>query len=107
MAGRQVARDSARKAAAATRARLRAGRAQQERVMARLAENVMVLLATRDAEVDRCELAAGQALDQLVVEFGLTTSEASTWCGDLGVREVSRLRRRADAGDHASKQAAS
>lgn len=99
MAERQTARDNARKAAATTRARLRVERAEQQRQMERLAENVMVFLATRDAEVRRCELAAGQALERLVVECGLTAAEASTWCGDLGIREVNRLRRQADA-DH-------
>lgn len=101
------ARENARKAAAETRARLRAERADQERVMGRLAEDVMVLLATRDAEVERCELAAGQALERLVVEFELTTAEASTWCGEIGVREVGRLRRRADAGEPRSEEATS
>lgn len=98
MAARGSAREDARKAAAATRARLRAERVERERVMERLAETVMVQLATRDAEVARCEAVAGRALERLVAEFGLTASEASTWCGDLGVREVTRLRRQTDVG---------
>lgn len=85
-------RGEARRMAAQTRARVRAARAERDRERDRAAELVIVQLADRDATVAACELAAGEALERLVGELGLSALEASQWCNDLPVREINRLR---------------
>ena len=85
-------RAAARSAAAATRARLKAEQVERERLRDKLAEEIMVLLATRDATITDCERKAGQALERLVGELGLSATEAGQWCGGLSAREISRMR---------------
>ena len=92
MAGSGGVRAAARSAAAATRARLKAEQVARERLRDKLAEEVIVQLATRDAAVVDSETKAGQALERLVGELGLSTLEAGQWCGGLPAREISRMR---------------
>ena len=59
-----------------------------------LGVQVVMALQERDAWVAECEQRAGQALVQLVVGEGLTTTEAVRWCaGEVSVPEAARLRR--------------
>lgn len=92
MAGQGGVRAAARSAAAATRARLKAEQLERERLRDQLAEVVVIELASRDAAVTAYERKAGVALERLIGELGLSTAEASRWCGDLPAREIGRMR---------------
>ena len=92
MAGQGGVRAAARSAAAATRARLKAEQLERERLRDQLAEVVVIELASRDAAVTAYERKAGVALERLIGELGLSTADASRWCGDLPAREIGRMR---------------
>ena len=60
----------------------------------RVAVTVLTALGERDGAVRDAERRAGQALQTMTEDEGLSVREAVEWCGSgcLTVREVSRLR---------------
>ncbi len=89
----QSVRQAARRSALDAQARMRAGRAEQERRRGGLAVAVVTALAERDALVLACEKRAGEALVKLTSVQGLTLREAVRWCGEqVTLREATRLR---------------
>jgi hypothetical protein len=90
----QSVRQSARRSALDARAVLRRQRADRERRLEGLAVTVLTALGERDGAVRDAERRAGQALQTMTEDEGLSVREAVEWCGSgcLAVREVSRLR---------------
>jgi hypothetical protein len=90
----QSVRQSARRSALDAQAVLRKQRADRERRLDGLAATVLTALGERDAAVRDAERRAGQALQTMTEDEGLSVREAVEWCGSgcLAVREVSRLR---------------
>jgi hypothetical protein len=96
--GQRSVRQAARKAALDVRAARRLVRDQRERRLDTLAVELHVALGERDAAVAAIERRAGQALQAMTSDEGLTLREAAGWCGaGLTLREASRLRRKAAA----------
>ena len=92
--GKQSARQTARREALESQARLRAGRVEREKRLSRLGVWVTAALRERDAAVAMYEQRAAGALTQMVEEEGATWTEAADWCGDcVTPRDVTRLRR--------------
>ena len=76
------------------RALLRKERADRERRLEALAVAVLTALGERDALVRDAELRAGQALQTMTEDEGLSLQEAVDWCGSrITVREITRLLR--------------
>jgi hypothetical protein len=93
--GEQTVRQSARLAAGEAHAKQRQARAERERRLHRLAVEVLVAVAERDAAAVR----AGTALQAMTAAEGVPLREAVEWCGgQLTVREAARLRQQADVG---------
>jgi hypothetical protein len=90
----QVVRQSARRSALDAQAVLRKQRADRQRRLEGLAIAVLTALGERDAAVRDAERRAGQALQMMTEDEGLSVREAVEWCGTgcLTMREVSRLR---------------
>jgi hypothetical protein len=90
----QSVRQSARRLALDAQAVLRKQRADRERRLEGLAVTVLTALGERDGAVRDAERRAGQALQTMTEDEGLSVREAVEWCGSgcLAVREVSRLR---------------
>jgi hypothetical protein len=90
----QSVRQAARRSALDAQATLRKERADRERRLEGLAVAVLTALGERDAAVRDTEMRAGEALQTMTTEEGLSLREAVEWCGSgaLTVREVTRLR---------------
>src|SRR5215207_8058920 len=90
----QSVRQAARRSALDAQAGLRKQRADRERRIEGLAVTVLTALGERDAAVRGTERRAGQALQTMTEDEGLSVREAVEWCasGALTVREVTRLR---------------
>jgi len=90
----QSIRQAARRSALDAQAVLRKERADRERRLEGLAVAVLTALGERDGAVRDTERRAGDALQTMTAEEGLSLREAVEWCGSgaLTVREVSRLR---------------
>lgn len=89
----QTIRQQARRTAREMADKRRAERAERERRVIELAEQVMVAIGERDAAVSETEKRAGKALRDLTVAECLSLGEAVEWCGEsLTVREARRLR---------------
>jgi hypothetical protein len=90
----QSVRQAARRSALDAQAILRKERADRERRLEGLAVAVLTALGERDAAVRDTEMRAGEALQTMTTEEGLSLREAADWCGSGGltVREVTRLR---------------
>lgn len=88
----QRAAQVARRAAREARARVRAERAEREKRLARAGEKVAVELARRDAAVAEHERRAGEALQLMVQDEGLTVPDALAWCGVAGLSSRQALR---------------
>jgi hypothetical protein len=90
----QSASQAARRAALDALAVLRKERANRERRLEALAVAVLTALAERDAVVGDAELRAGQALQTMTKDEGLSLREAAEWCGaGISIREATRLLR--------------
>jgi len=92
----QSVRQAARRAALDAQARVRQRQEEREKRRSQLGVIIVTAIAERDERVRALELRAGQALESLIEEEGLTASEAAEWCG-LPAKEVHRLRRAAPA----------
>ena len=92
--GQQVARQAARRSALDAQAVLRKERADRARRLETIAVAVLIALGERDAAVRDVERRAGEALQAMTIDEGLSLREAVEWCGSgaLTVREVTRLR---------------
>ena len=90
----QSVRQAARRSALDAQAVLRKERADRERRLEGLAVNVLTALGERDGAVRDAERRAGEALQTMTIDEGLSLREAVAWCGSgaLTVREVTRLR---------------
>jgi hypothetical protein len=90
----QSVRQAARRSALDAQAVLRKERADRERRLEGLAVNVLTALGERDGVVRGAERRAGEALQTMTIDEGLSLREAVAWCGSgaLTVREVTRLR---------------
>ena len=87
-------RQAARRWALVAQAVLRKKRADRERRLEALAVAVLTALGERDALVRDAERRAGEALQTMTDQEGLSLREAVDWCGSaVTVREVTRLRR--------------
>lgn len=94
---RPSVRQTARRAALAAQAELRAYRQKRDKRLAALATDVLVALGERDAAVLKHEQRAAAALRQLLDGEHVTVAEAAHWCGaSLTPREIARLRRLGD-----------
>lgn len=104
--GKQVLRQQARSRARAARAKVRQELADRQRRLARLGEQVAVVLADRDATIVDHERRAGDALRTMIQEEGLTATETLGWCGVEGLtaRQVRRLARPAPQGGKGDDQ---
>ena len=90
----QSVRQPASRSALDAQAVLRKERADRERRLEGLAVAVLTALGERDAEVRDREMRAGEALQTMTTEEGLSLREAVEWCGSgVTVREITRLRR--------------
>jgi hypothetical protein len=91
----QSVRQAVRRSALYAQAALRKDRADRERRLEGLAVAVLTALGERDAAVRDTEMRAGEALQTMTTEEGLSLREAVEWCGSgaLTVREISRLLR--------------
>lgn len=85
---RQVARRRVQEALAVKQRE----REAQERRLQASAVAVLTALAERDAAVEAAEQAAAASIVAMVAE-GLSLAEVAGWCGDLSIREVTRLSR--------------
>jgi hypothetical protein len=86
-------RQAARRSALDAQAVLRKERADRERRLGRLAVEVLTAPSERDAAVRDAERRAGEALQTMTTEEGLSLREAVEWCGSsVTAREVTRLR---------------
>ncbi|KRB75064.1 hypothetical protein ASE01_17010 [Nocardioides sp. Root190] len=89
----QTIRQQARRTAREMADKRRTERAERERRVIELAEQVMVAIGERDAAVSETENRAGAALRGLTEVEGLSLGEAVEWCGEsLTMREARRLR---------------
>jgi hypothetical protein len=90
----QSVRQAARRSALDAQAILRKERADRERRLEALAVAVLTAVGERDALVRDAELRAGQALQTMTEDEGLSLQEAVDWCGScITVREITRLLR--------------
>ena len=89
----QSVRQAARRSALDAQAARRKERADRERRLEGLAANVLTALGERDGAVRDAERRAGEALQTMTIDEGLSPREAVAWCGSgaLTVREVTRL----------------
>ena len=95
--GQQSVRQAARRSALDVQSKRRRERAERDRRLEALAVQVLVAVRERDAAVANAERRAGQALQEMTEDEGLTVREAITWCGgELTAREAARLRRLAE-----------
>ena len=83
---RQVARRRVQEALAVKQKE----REAQERRLQTSAVAVLTALAERDAAIAAAEQQAAVAIGSMIGE-GLSLAEVASWCGDLSVREVTRL----------------
>jgi hypothetical protein len=111
---KHTVRQAARHAALQMQGRHRRERAERDRRIEKLAVEVLTALGERDATISVTELRAGAALQAMIVDEGLTLSEAVRWCaGAINHREGTRLRQLASPthhdkpDDHASHKAES
>lgn len=75
-------------------------RVERDRRIRCLVETVLVSLGERDDAVARTEREVGQALIAITGDEGVSLREAVEWCGGaLSLREASRLRSLARAGE--------
>jgi hypothetical protein len=90
----QAMRQAARRSALDAQAVLRKQRADRERRLDGLAVAVLTAFGEREGAVRDAERRAGQALQTMTEDEGLSVREAVEWCGSGGltVREVTRLR---------------
>jgi hypothetical protein len=90
----QSVRQSARRSALDAQAVMRRQRADREGRLEGRAVTVLTALGERDGAVRDAERRAGQALQTMTEDEGLSVREAVEWCGSgcLTVREASRLR---------------
>jgi hypothetical protein len=90
----QSVRQAARRSALDAQAARRKERVDRERRLEGLAVVVLTALGERDGAVRDAERRAGQALQMMTEDEGLSVREAVKWCGSGGltVREVTRLR---------------
>jgi hypothetical protein len=90
----QSVRQSARRPALDAQAVMRKQRADRERRLEGLAVTVLSAPGERDGAVRDAEGRAGQPLQTMTEDEGLSVRHAVEWCGSgcLTVREVSRLR---------------
>jgi hypothetical protein len=90
----QSVRQAARRSALDAQAARRKERADRERRLEGLAVNVLTALGERDGAVRDAERRAGEALQTMTIDEGLSPREAVAWRGSgaLTVREVTRLR---------------
>jgi hypothetical protein len=89
----QSVRQAARRSALDAEAVVRKQRADRERRLEGLAVTVLTALGERDGAVRDSERRAGQALQTMTGDEGLSVREAVEWCrSGVTVREVSRLR---------------
>jgi hypothetical protein len=90
----QSVRQAARRSALDAQAVPRRERVDRERRLEALAVAVLTALGERDAAVRDAERRAGEALQTMTIDEGLSLREAVEWCGGgaLTVREVTRLR---------------
>src|SRR3954469_16008375 len=99
----QTMRQKARRDARTVTSKRRAALLERAKRLEDLAVQVMTAIGERDAAVSAAEQRAGNALLQMTTVEGVTLREAVEWCGDqIGVREATRLRRKAD--DHQNVQ---
>jgi hypothetical protein len=90
----QSVRQAARRAALDAQAVLRKQRADRERRLEVLAVEVLTALGERDGAVWDAERRAGEALQTMTDDEGLSAREAADCCGNaVTMREVTRLRR--------------
>src|SRR5215212_6755693 len=90
----QSVRQEARRSALDAQAARRKERADRERRLEALAVAVLTALGERDGAVRDAERRAGQALQRMTEDEGLSVREAVERCGSgVTVREVNRLRR--------------
>jgi len=87
---RQAMRQLARRRVQESLAVKQREREAQERRLQASAVAVLTALAERDAAVATAEQAAAVSIAAMVAE-GLSLAEVAGWCGDLSVREVTRL----------------
>lgn len=91
--GQQAIRQHARRTAREVADKRRRERAERERRVMDLAEQVMVAIGERDAATVEWERRAARALRALTHGEGLTLSDAVAWCGEaVTVREARRIR---------------
>lgn len=91
----QSVRQEARRAATEARAVLRNERVARERRLANLAVDALSALGERDLAVAKGERRAGEAINEMTSEEGLTLREVIGWLGnDISQAEAGRLRRR-------------
>jgi hypothetical protein len=89
----QSVRQAARRSALDAQAVLRKQRADRERRLEGLAVEVLTALGERDAAVRDAERRAGEALQTMTIDVGLSLRDAAVWCGSgVTAREVTRLR---------------
>ena len=90
---------AARRSVLNAQAVLRKQRADRERRLEGLAVTVLTALGERDGAVRDSERRAGQALQTMTEDEGLSVREAVEWCrSGVTVREVSRQRSRSHHG---------
>lgn len=87
---RQAMRQLARRRVQEALAVKQREREAQERRLQASAVAVLTALAEREATVEAAEQAAATSIMAMVAE-GLSLAEVAGWCGDLSVREVTRL----------------
>lgn len=86
-------RVAARRSVVDAHSQRRKQRQEREDRIAALAIEVTVALASGRAAMDKAELAAGRAVNQMC-DLGLSITEVVEWCaGDLTAKQVGRLRR--------------
>jgi hypothetical protein len=89
----QSVRQAARRSALDAQAARRRERADRERRLEALAVTVLTALGERDALVGDAERRAGEALQTMTIDEGLSVREVVEWCGSsVTAREVTRLR---------------
>ena len=104
---RQTGRTAARRAAMDAMAQRQSQRLEREKRIDKVALEVVLALAERDAAVEETEARAGRGLGRLLEEEGLALREAVERCGDpLTEKEAQRLRRQAQERPEADHTAA-
>lgn len=74
-------------------------RRERETQLEQLAVQVGASLASGRRALAEVEIAAGRAVNVMMGEYGLSVREVQEWCAvELSSREITRLRRAADAG---------